>query len=121
MRQIKFKAWDREQKKILHVDSLVFEKGNAIVNGKTDIDLMQWIGSTDRKNVDIYEGDIVKDGCGDISVVMWCENSASFKFKYPATGLLAYTDSTLDLEDFGITPEIIGNIYENPDLVEWMK
>ena len=114
-REIKFRAWDREQKKIFPVDSLVFEKGNAIVNGKTDIDLMQYTGLKDKNGVEIYEGDVLSEPVSPVGgkdegyryrnrVIEWLGACSGYSLFAP------YASS-----------EVMGNIYENPELMEGEK
>lgn len=78
--------------------------------------IMQYTGLKDRHGKEIYEGDIVKikhpsDMKGIYEIV---EDKGSIRFK--AKGRLWYDYRAFEYSENGI--EIIGNIYENPELLE---
>lgn len=102
---------------IIDEDSVV---GEWIVNN--DLELMQSTGLVDKNGKEIFEGDILAFETNDevINVnVFWDEEHALFMFeskKYNEQEPLA------ELVENNTYPfEIIGNVYENPELLEAIK
>ncbi|WP_416470162.1 YopX family protein [Streptococcus thermophilus] len=87
-----------------------------------DIVLMQSTGLTDKKDKEIFEGDIlsIESDEGNIRVIVfWDDKHALFMFeseKYNEKVALAEL-----FEDNSYQFNIIGNIYENPELLEVKK
>lgn len=91
--------------------------GDWIVNN--DIHLMQSTGLKDKNGKEIFEGDVLAietdEGVTNLKV-FWDEKHALFMIeskKYNEKDLLAEL-----VEDNTYPFEIIGNIYENPELLE---
>ena len=136
MKEIKFRAWLKEDKKMVNVETMDFtdksiqylEKSEFINAyllrrvGFDDIELMQYIGLRDKNGKEIYEGDIIKykfpydRRLKHISPVKFLETEASFgiKDRY-GNKIPLYTISANNYF------EIIGNIYENKNLLEENK
>ncbi len=94
-------------------DLHTFFKELNTINTKYAIVLMQYTGLKDKNGKEIYEGDILKDEEG-AWVVFYDAKDASFALRpiEDKNDTLFYT-----LEgDF----EIIGNIYENGELLKWI-
>lgn len=74
-------------------------------------ELMQSTGLKDKNGTEIYEGDIVKNIYDEIYVVKWFDAGFHLEEKY--NGGFDYFEL-----HFGDNKEVIGNIYENPELLE---
>ncbi|CIQ94948.1 phage protein [Streptococcus pneumoniae] len=99
--------------------------GEWIVNN--DIHLMQSTGLKDKNMVEIFEGDVISRNSGMPSVVKfgkWIyEEDFGYKIKNIGFHLnSSYDDDesfqAMDYEDIRKNYEIIGNVYENPELLE---
>lgn len=126
MRSIKFRAWDTAAKQMLTNTSLSVRFDGEVVhavdtdNAWKHVDLMQFAGLYDKNGKEIYEGDVVQfymDGVGkgeglQMRVVKWSPT---------ITGFDPFNDYSQHCCNWSVdmkTVEIIGNIYENPALVE---
>lgn len=142
MREIKFRAWDKQHNCftkypfVISNEGLVFKE--YVGGGKIEkyYEIMQFTGLPDKNGKEIYEGDIVKFmylnvdvpeervmpvelvGLGDDMKVRII--TAYSPFCYTTGG--GYRDKGRETVDCYLTPpsdcEIIGNIYENPELLK---
>ena len=124
MREIKFRAWDKENEKMMKVSSLHLENKEISVkeNGTFRLfrmqDLMQFTGVKDKNGKEIYENDLIS--CNKYkNIVVFFENGC-FKVKYSKNDTTNVT-CTLDtfLEKYKC--KISGNVYENKNLLEENK
>lgn len=87
---------------------------SAQVEFHTDADdvLMQYTGLKDKNGVEIYEGDILWLGdAGSIVQILWSD----FKLRLKWVNPMGASDNIYAWKD---DLEVIGNIYENPELLE---
>ena len=90
-----------------------------------DIHLMQYTGLKDKNGKEIYEGDVLStikyDDKKAVGVIKYGKFNCSCCDGVYGWYIDTYDDFCLDIRDFnwGHTAiEVIGNIYENPDLLE---
>ena len=107
MREIKFRAWDKEYKQFQESFLLPIHDCNSALEPRCV--LQQYTGLKDKNDVEIYEGDIVQIFPRYNGICKVIFNKGSFGVE----GKL-YASNRLDLS-FGV--EVIGNIYENPELL----
>ena len=77
--------------------------------------LMQFTGFKDQKGNDIYEGDILKNPSGKKDIVIWFGNGFYGESKHSHDKNRIISNPLCF--DYLENKEIIGNIYENPDLL----
>lgn len=123
----KFRAWLKNDKEMIDVDEIHFDNGQldfigdaiTFMRKANEIELMQSTGLFDKNGKEIFEGDVLAVGTDEEVVnvnVLWDEKHALFIFeskKYNEKDLLAEL-----VEDNAYPFEIIGNIYENKELLE---
>lgn len=122
MREIKFRVWDKINKDMFNVESINFQerrvyKDTVSYRKFEDIDLMQYTGLKDKNNKEIYEGDILFESFGERYYKVVFENGG---FRTEFEGY--FDEYSFDLIDVVLDLcEIIGNIYENPELIEEVR
>lgn len=117
----KLRAWDKQDERMSYGeveyfdDSINYRFDHFCTGADEDVEFMQSAGLKDKNSIEIYEGDIVKDNLSEKYIV-----------KYNR-GFCAYFIYSFDnqKEFMAIYPniilEVIGNIYENPELLEDTK
>ena len=128
MRQFIFRAWDKDNKKMIYPPgpcdsdlgpySVTFD-GRTYIDGRyQDLIYMPWTGLITQEADYIYEGDIL-GGQWNCGYILFCEECKSLQYHVFNECLACSGDFHWDdiVDDDG-TFEIIGNIYENPELLE---
>lgn len=130
MRDIKFRCWDTENKEMLEVQELDYEdsyNGQPMIRttmysdyfDTEDMILMQYVGLKDKNGKEIYEGDIVKFRFKDDreefpDLIGYIEYQTTFT----AFRIMSNQGSfKIDITEIKFI-EVIGNIYDNPELLE---
>ena len=126
MKEFKIKAWLKKENKMVAIiridlnyqyirytdDGNLFKDDYKIAEFK-DIELLQFTGAKDKTGQELYEADVIKfnDGIDDIyGLISYDDEDGTYRVSYENI-----TEHLSDLEgDF----EIIGNIFENPNLHE---
>lgn len=128
----KFRAWDKLDKEIYGVEEIHWYLGKFefIGDGITfqrladEVELMQSTGLFDRNGQEIFEGDIITNG----KDVMCMKRHNTLGFYAEQKGKVEFIADGAVLEEFeedakeiADSLEIIGNIYENKDILEEEK
>jgi len=146
-RQIKFRAWDTSREIMHSADKMGADQLSISTNGlgfinvhgdSTNMSLYyphlipeQFTGLLDAKGVEIYEGDIVRyvphsvlsigmtvGGCDTRErIVIWLHDDAKFGWKL-LDGNINQSGYVLERETSEEFFQVIGNIHENPELLE---
>ena len=118
MRDIKFRLFDKEIRKIEEVESINFNLGFAYyTDSKKEKQraenkyIMQYTGFKDKNGVEIYEGDIIKMNSKGINFIGYIEYNNG-RYIVRRRSML---DGFYDLHIQNL--ELIGNIYSNPELL----
>lgn len=131
----KFRAWMKSLKWMCDVTNISFDSKLVDIcqQGDTErcteisvefdeIELMQSTGLFDKNNKEIFEGDIITDG--HTLGVLKNHQTLGF-YMVDEKGKESFLSDTVDTEGFEEAKEfmensieIIGNIYENPELLE---
>lgn len=120
-REIKFRAWLKEEERMVSVSDISFI-GQEIDKYEGDsssgdwwgfdyIELMQYTGLKDKNGNEIYEGDICKHHGHDV-IGKWIYDDGFTSFVM-MEGENHYFYFGIDEDRL----EVIGNIYENPELL----
>ncbi|WP_429168848.1 YopX family protein [Enterococcus faecalis] len=129
----KFRAWDKKYKKMMKVNQIDFEKKTVWLEADNgdhenrhtltrefkDVILMQSTGLKDKNGVEIFEGDIVQYRDGEYSYLGIVKRDC---YQFFIDGI--EPDDNYDFIDVSNTfdgtssLEILGNIHENPELLE---
>lgn len=121
MRTIRFRVWSKREKRMLHNVEQCEEYckgcfGHYLSDCGDCYEIMQFTGLKDKSGKEIYEGDIFKvEGFERPRIIKWNEKLARFDL-YNVWG-----DRLIDLSAEIEHYEIIGNIYQNPELLETEK
>jgi len=158
MKKIKFRAWDKINKRMVEADELVFWNGCCYLNPDKSLHrkdkpysqarlrgysileefVMQYIGLDDKNGKEVYQGDVLKvdadkEGYGSTSYGGYVE-VVSEAYGY---SLRPFKPTVEELDeqwkrggdgfdscslwhisdDDGKNIEVIGNVYENPELL----
>lgn len=124
-REIKFRAWDEVNRRMISAEGLNWE--GVFLDAETaqfhhkDLRLcyhwlkpLQYTGLKDINGVEIYEGDILTSGCAG----EWGEYE---KCVIVVKDLRKFYFRTMQLQLSKRGQKVIGNTYENPELLENLK
>lgn len=126
MREIKFRAWHKEHKSMTFFDWVKVAKDQYQMQNLCDLlsgihpdgEIMQYTGLKDQngKGAEMCQGDLVRAygyGIGEVVKNYWGEWGLDLN----EVGFESFHDLMME-QDLG---EIVGTIYENPELLEVVK
>lgn len=124
MRELKFKLWDEKEKMMVeYLNCSICIDGSGVQSFNSDGEIegtesnihlipLQYTGLKDNNDKEIYEGDIIRNTIGKLEKIVF--NKGAFK-----TQSISHPNANLYLlESYFDYIEVIGNIYENPELLE---
>lgn len=126
----KYRMWNEIISRLHSVDGLYFDREVAQYKDEVGVSrlikfqnasLMQSTGLKDKNGKEIFEGDIVTDG--EFARIVQYHQTLGF-YMFDEEGNERFFSDSATLEDFGEDAkivseilEIIGNVYENPELL----
>ena len=121
-REIKFRAWDKQNKNMEEVDLLgsnVLHIKNSEWENIEDFEVMQFTGLEDKNGAEIYEGDIVREQSKRFKnryfIVEWLSGIGSYSFQPVDKKAKSWPCFNIGTAK---NLEIVGNIYKNKELLE---
>ncbi len=114
-RELRVKAWRTKAKVMSPVwtmlDVITFSGAAGGLANSDEVIWLQLVGLRDSEGKEVCEGDIVSGFDGLVGVIKWSNEDAAFVFSSKTGGAMLCQQY---LDNF----EIIGNIYQNPELIK---
>lgn len=121
MRVPKFRVYDKVECMMITTsdyedlsDLFCFLKADADTGYYSE--LMQSTGLVDEDGKEIFEGDVLKTYDGELAKVVWNKELACWEAEF--LGEIVDLSEVADVKSNRSDCEIVGNIYENPELLE---
>jgi len=134
--KLKFRAWDSVKKEMFKDTFAITESGQVVVVEQKFVTsspdyifvdhlvIMQSTGLKDKNGKEIFEGDVLTNGMDIVDV----RNHETLGFYTLVNGREVFFGHGTSIEEFeenieGFTEiaEVLGNVYENPELLEAIK
>lgn len=130
MREIKFRAWDKNRNSMAYQEKMRIYDGNeqawditvfkssgtigtfqSCLDNSKEVVLMQYTGLKDKNGKEIYEGDVVDMWNNGVhSVVEWYQSGYYL--------ITRVKEKVAEYMLHGKSVIVVGNIYENPELMK---
>ena len=140
IREIKYRAYHKTLKIELDVlvidwlNELVDLEGGLIEQEFKNVELLQYTGLKDKNGVEIYEGDIIRftnsidEIDKEVGKVTWEQSECNFVAQYRTANYVTQEENGTTITIYLISNEtyrdcveyeVIGNVYQNPELLGW--
>lgn len=123
MREIKFRAYDPNANAMhnnIGIDKIgLYDFDGDAITEQEALTIMQYTGLNDKNGKEIYEGDLL-GGIYEYLYVAYCDNCKQFQCKVVMDDVCMACSGDVHWCEVvhGKDVEVIGNIYENPELLE---
>ena len=130
----KFRAWHIHKQIMCEVIRIDFEQEIVTLDLETDddeyfwvetdwsfsdVEIMQSTGCRDKNGIEIYEGDVIKDKYDKIWLVQWYVGAFVITNKIPdSDGQTSTYSHFSNVSNHHFYFEVIGNVYQDPELLE---
>ena len=127
MRQIKFRSWDEDRRKMhtspkwvmfrVNKDGVLTAVNYGYSGKEVKLEVMQFTGLTDKNGKDIYESDLLMVKDARICEVIFFTPAGCWDL-IPRNILSSQTVGAVCAASYQYHTEVIGNIYEDKHLLE---
>ena len=124
MREIKFRAWDTDGKQMIPWTEIKYDVTFEEVFDNEFLEVNQYTGLKDKYGTEIYDGDYIRYSMRTINGSVFTHVCRVFQHESGTWRIEGYHEDNHSYETKGtvyaahLISEVIGNIYENPELAK---